>query len=619
MIGNFDENKGSEEHGVILRLLNDILAELEIRRKEDPDLCIYVNFIENASSGHHNSSIVVDLLEDYDHCKKGPRDSMLSTYSTCSVRSTTSTKSNNHKGKVTITATAVEGMLDVEITNVKDAFNLISYGTSKRKIRSTKLNSDSSRSHAIFYINLGRKVVNNGAMSLELLNRITVADLAGSEKIKDVTNPNVAATKEQTAETIFINTSLFQLTHTIAEISGKTTQVRNSQIGRSDLNRLVLRDLAQGGCKVFAIFTVSRLLARVFESYQTMIVSANLMGVKTIDLEDGRTVSKPVAPSENPEEFNIVQNCINALKAEKIARQEDEFKIREQVLREAEFSLQMRDNAAREESMTIKLQLQNKIDVARKETQLYFQKYEQAITHKEYYKNKLATFQSKLEDQNLIIGKLQIERDEYKEKYEALKSETENGSLISEKLKLELEAANEQLQSARKERDTIEKTFYSRTQQYESDKRGTIDRYEQEKRNIYELAKKEIETLRAKLQESESKTEKQREYIRVLKEKTAQLIQAQQEEKKESSSILSKFSAMFSSKHSKQSKEDALQLNVAESSDLKRKHDLKEDERSKVESPNKKTKVEEEEVTIETEESDVVPTKKRTKRRFLKK
>lgn len=79
----------------------------------------------------------------------------------------------------------VVGLNTVPIESETDALALVKVSQDRRRTSSTTLNDQSSRSHAIFTINLSREV---GDQKVE--GRLTIVDLAGSEQLRGNTDPN---------------------------------------------------------------------------------------------------------------------------------------------------------------------------------------------------------------------------------------------------------------------------------------------------------------------------------------------------------------------------------------------------------------------------------------------
>lgn len=73
----------------------------------------------------------------------------------------------------------VDGLTEECVGDPKELFECIDYGNSNRKIASTEMNSESSRSHSLFFLCVEQKFTNG----TEKKGQLNLVDLAGSEKI----------------------------------------------------------------------------------------------------------------------------------------------------------------------------------------------------------------------------------------------------------------------------------------------------------------------------------------------------------------------------------------------------------------------------------------------------
>ncbi len=74
----------------------------------------------------------------------------------------------------------VEGLTEEAVTDVDTVESVLSRGDSNRSVGSTAMNTDSSRSHLLFQINVSG---NNKISKVTTSGRLTLVDLAGSERI----------------------------------------------------------------------------------------------------------------------------------------------------------------------------------------------------------------------------------------------------------------------------------------------------------------------------------------------------------------------------------------------------------------------------------------------------
>lgn len=123
------------------------------------------------------------------------------------------------------------------VKNSAEMLALLALGTKKRRIRETKMNNVSSRSHAILKIYLGVKQEGNNIME----SVINLVDLAGTESAKKTGNTGL----EAHAEMSNINRSLLAFKQII------TSMAKNDQI---IARGTVLVKMLQGNYRLIRIF-----------------------------------------------------------------------------------------------------------------------------------------------------------------------------------------------------------------------------------------------------------------------------------------------------------------------------------------------------------------------------
>jgi hypothetical protein len=146
----------------------------------------------------------------------------------------------------------VEGLLSKEVTDAKTTKNLIDRGTKERAAAETKMNARSSRSHAIFQIQITQNDAMKGTQRVSCINLV---DLAGSEKIK-----LSQVTGQQLTEAKKINQSLSTLRRVIDVLIDNSTKSKKHQSlppFRDSVLTYVLSDSLGGNSKTQMLATVS--------------------------------------------------------------------------------------------------------------------------------------------------------------------------------------------------------------------------------------------------------------------------------------------------------------------------------------------------------------------------
>jgi hypothetical protein len=139
----------------------------------------------------------------------------------------------------------IPGLKEVQARSADEMTQLIEYGLSERKTKSTAWNDTSSRSHAIGTISI--KEINKRNQVIAESGKLLLVDLAGSEKAQD-SQSNIKQRRIEGAE---INTSLLSLKEWIRSMdSGKkhipfrqsklTMVLRDSFIGGKNKNHVIM-------------------------------------------------------------------------------------------------------------------------------------------------------------------------------------------------------------------------------------------------------------------------------------------------------------------------------------------------------------------------------------------
>ncbi|PLN78445.1 kinesin family protein [Aspergillus taichungensis] len=185
------------------------------------------------------------------------------------------------KGRIILT-----GLHQVTINSIDDLMNALSFGSSIRQTDSTAINAKSSRSHAVFSLNLvQRKPAGGGAgtaprdkrMSLPVdgassapdaatvtvESKLHFVDLAGSERLK-----NTGASGERAREGISINAGLAALGKVISQLSSRQAGAHVSYRD-SKLTRL-LQDSLGGNAYTYMIACVTPAEFHLSETLNTV-------------------------------------------------------------------------------------------------------------------------------------------------------------------------------------------------------------------------------------------------------------------------------------------------------------------------------------------------------------
>jgi hypothetical protein len=162
----------------------------------------------------------------------------------------------------------IKGIVTKEISSVEDAMDVFSHGNKARHIGSTKMNSESSRSHLIFAILIENKDLTTHKTSL---GKLSLVDLAGSESVG-----KTGATKERLKEAQSINKSLSALGDVISALStgAKFIPYRNNKLTQ------MLSDGLGGNAKTLMFVNLSPADYNASETTTALIYAARVKLIK---------------------------------------------------------------------------------------------------------------------------------------------------------------------------------------------------------------------------------------------------------------------------------------------------------------------------------------------------
>lgn len=196
----------------------------------------------------------------------------------------------------------VENLTKIEIINEETAKELLMMGMKNRHVASTKMNSQSSRSHLIFTIFLETKYNQGNGKIITRNSRINIIDLAGSERQK-----STQAIGERIKEAGNINKSLSILGNVINALidpKSKFVPFRDSKL------TYLLKDSLGGNSKTMIIANISQSVVQFQETLSTLkfVQRAKMITNKTEINENISDVEK-ITKLEN--EIKRLKDIIN--------------------------------------------------------------------------------------------------------------------------------------------------------------------------------------------------------------------------------------------------------------------------------------------------------------------
>ncbi|OAX44667.1 kinesin-domain-containing protein [Rhizopogon vinicolor AM-OR11-026] len=155
----------------------------------------------------------------------------------------------------------IQGLEEIPVKDATDALALLTKGSHRRQIASTKFNDHSSRSHSVFSITIHIKETSTMGDDLLKVGKFNLVDLAGSENIG-----RSGAENKRAREAGMINQSLLTLGRVINALVERSTHVPYRE---SKLTRL-LQDSLGGRTKTCIIATISPARSNMEETLSTL-------------------------------------------------------------------------------------------------------------------------------------------------------------------------------------------------------------------------------------------------------------------------------------------------------------------------------------------------------------
>eukprot|EP00929_Paragymnodinium_shiwhaense_P082183 TRINITY_DN4322_c0_g3_i2.p1 TRINITY_DN4322_c0_g3~~TRINITY_DN4322_c0_g3_i2.p1 ORF type:complete len:2117 (-),score=567.74 TRINITY_DN4322_c0_g3_i2:339-6689(-) len=154
--------------------------------------------------------------------------------------------------------TRLEGTTETKVTNAQQLAQVVAAGLKNRKVRETKMNADSSRSHLLLVIRIR---ITDKASGRSHEGKVTIVDLAGSERIG-----KSGVSGEAQKEAIEINKSLTALGDVMMAITSrsKTVPYRNHKLTQ------LMQDSLGGTAKTLMFVNVSPSSSNVDETINAL-------------------------------------------------------------------------------------------------------------------------------------------------------------------------------------------------------------------------------------------------------------------------------------------------------------------------------------------------------------
>lgn len=247
----------SDSDGIIPRAIKTIFDTVNSSNTPDKEMSVYISYLEL-----YNEDLI-DLLVE-----AGPSE----------LRSNIQIRED--RGKI-----IWSGIREVQVTSPEDVSQLLHIGSTRRQTASTDMNSVSSRSHAIFSVNLVQYRVGRNNTKSVVRSKCHFVDLAGSERLK-----RTGASGDRAKEGININAGLLALGNVISALGDASKKNTHIPYRDSKLTRL-LQDSIGGNSYTMMIACISPVKADANETYNTLKYANRARNIKNRISKDQEDVT----------------------------------------------------------------------------------------------------------------------------------------------------------------------------------------------------------------------------------------------------------------------------------------------------------------------------------------
>lgn len=214
----------------------------------------------------------------------------------------------------TKTGVYVEGLTEEYVSNMADVISLLVRGSANRRVGSTAMNNESSRSHSVFtfVIESRSKSVSEGVSSVRT-SRMNLVDLAGSERQKQT-----GAAGDRLKEAGNINKSLSQLGNVINILAEVAQTGKHRHIPyRSSRLTFLLQESLGGNAKLAMICAISPASSCRTETLSTLRFAQRAKAIQ----------NKAVVNEETGNDVNLLREQIRQLKDELLRMKENSSQV----------------------------------------------------------------------------------------------------------------------------------------------------------------------------------------------------------------------------------------------------------------------------------------------------
>ncbi|XP_005190818.1 kinesin-like protein KIF3A [Musca domestica] len=331
------------------------------------------------------------------------------------------------------------------VHNADDLENIMRLGNKNRVVGATKMNQESSRSHAIFSITIERSELGEGGQQHVRMGKLQLVDLAGSER-----QSKTQATGQRLKEATKINLSLSVLGNVIsALVDGKSSHIpyRNSKLTR------LLQDSLGGNSKTVMCATISPADTNYMETISTLRYASRT-----------KNITNRMHVNEEPKDA-LLRHFQEEI--ERLRKQLEEGYEEEQLEEEVEEVQEEEDDDEEEIEAEVLAQNQNEITEKALEKQRL----------RELKQAKKEALEKRKREHQMEISKTKSEQEQLRNKLQSLEGKIlVGGENLLEKAQTQEELLEQSLKEL-EEREKAEQMLRETLQQKETERIDIEERY----------------------------------------------------------------------------------------------------------------------------------------------
>ncbi|XP_028160529.1 kinesin-like protein KLP2 [Ostrinia furnacalis] len=335
----------------------------------------------------------------------------------------------------------VNGLEEITVYNKNEVYKIMAQGQERKRVASTLMNAQSSRSHTVFTIVVHMKENSPEGEELVKIGKLNLVDLAGSENISKAGSDNPAK-RERARECVNINQSLLTLGRVITALVERHPHIpyRESKLTR------ILQESLGGRTKTSIIATISPGHKDLEETMSTLEYAHRAKNIQNKP-EVNQKMTKKAILKEYAEEIDRLKRDLQAARDKNgVYLASDTF---------AEMTLKQEEQRKEIQELLLK---KRAMEEERDKLGTVFQDINQKLEHAGHQlndtKNQLNTTKAKLADTNNV---LQTTKLRFEEQRHLVVAQQQTEAALGAQARALLAAADAASKHASALHDTVDK------------------------------------------------------------------------------------------------------------------------------------------------------------------